>query len=137
MSAASAPTALIIEDNKGILRLLDALVKREGLQTCQATDGLDGLQQARAVRPRLILLDLILPVMSGYDVLAALRADPQTAGIPIVVVTTQERIDALDDEELEYVLKPFSPEELAAAVRRALARAAAGDSEGHEAAPGG
>ncbi|MGQ9729980.1 MAG: response regulator [Candidatus Zipacnadales bacterium] len=120
MRPANTATALIIEDNQDILRLLEVLLKRQGFRTECASGGAEGLEKARLLCPDIILLDLIMPGISGYEVLAELRADPTTSGIPIVVVTTEETMGRLEGEQLEYVLKPFSPEDLAAAVCRAL-----------------
>ncbi len=93
-----------------------------------ATDGEEALEHARADNPDLLVLDKVMPKLDGFEVVRALREDPATRGIPIVMLTerTSEE-DVLSGLQLgveEYMPKPFSPHELSARVRRTLARGA-------------
>lgn len=111
---------LIAEDELGVARLLEILMQRKGYETAIAEDGAQAMRSIDDSRPDLILLDLIMPVMSGYKVLEELKGDPATADIPIVLVTTDENLSRIDTTGVEHVTKPFDVEHLDAAVERAL-----------------
>lgn len=117
---------LIAEDEIGVARLLQVLMRRRGYETQIAEDGAEALKCIQQRCPDLILLDLIMPVVSGYKLLEEIRSDPQTAHIPIVLVTTDENLSKVTVSGLEHVLKPFDPRRLDAAVERALAAAQVG-----------
>lgn len=115
---------LIADDEPNIVVSLEFLMKREGFQVLVARDGLQALQMIRAERPALVLLDVMMPGKSGFEVCAEVRADEQLAGIKIVMLTAKGR-----DTDLAqgrgvgadaYVTKPFSTRELAAQVRALL-----------------
>ena len=116
---------LVVEDDPAILRGLADNLRCEGYEVLQATDGAAGLRLAREDRPDLIILDLMLPGLSGYEVCTKLRA--QGAGTPILMLTARgdeaDRIVGLDMGADDYVTKPFSVRELLARVRALLRRA--------------
>ena len=117
---------LIVEDEKDILKMLDYNLKKEGFRTIDANDGKEALDLAKKEFPELILLDLMLPVMDGFDVCKELKRERKTANIPIIMLTakTQEtdKIIGLELGADDYVTKPFSPKELIARIKAVLRR---------------
>lgn len=112
---------LIVEDEAGLRFILTRLLQLEGFQVSVAENGLRGLEAARALRPEVILCDILMPQMDGYAVLAALRADPATIGIPVIVTTAsadpQERRACMERGARGYVAKPFNLQQVLAAIR--------------------
>jgi two-component system, OmpR family, phosphate regulon response regulator PhoB len=123
----------MIEDEKDILDLVEYHLKQSGFQVLTATDGGSGLEQAEKARPNLIILDLMLPGMDGKDVCRALKANPITQTIPVLMLTAKaEELDRVIGFELgadDYVTKPFSPRELVLRIKAILRRRAI-DKEG-------
>jgi len=117
---------LIIEDETDILELVEYHLKQSGFQVLTATDGSAGLELAIKKRPDLIILDLMLPVMEGKDVCRALKANPVTKAIPVLMLTAKaEELDRVIGLELgadDYVTKPFSPRELVLRIKAILRR---------------
>src|SRR6266566_7952807 len=118
---------LIAEDSATIRRLVAARLAADGYDVVEAADGEEALDLARSDRPDLLILDKVMPKLDGFEVVRALRADPATEAVPIVMLTgrTSEE-DVLGGLGLgvdEYMPKPFSPRELSARVRRTLDRA--------------
>jgi DNA-binding response OmpR family regulator len=107
---------LIVDDEPDVVNLLTLSLSKAGLVTQSALDGAEGLTKARQWRPALIVLDLMMPQMSGLEVCKLLKADPITQAIPIIMLTAKgEEIDRVLGLELgadDYVTKPFSPREL-------------------------
>ncbi len=126
MGTASVKKILIVEDEKDILELVKLYLEKEGYRTCVAMTGLDGLRQVKSEHPDLIILDLMLAEMDGLEVCKRVRADPQTAMIPIIMLTAKaEESDTIIGLELgadDYVTKPFSPKALVARVKAMFRR---------------
>ncbi len=125
-------TVLIVEDEKNIVDILRFNLQREGYQTAEAYDGEAGLAQARTADPDLILLDVMLPKMNGFDVCRKLREEG--SNVPIIILTAREeeadKVLGLEIGADDYITKPFSMRELVARVsanirRTAMAAAAA------------
>ncbi len=99
-------------------------MKKEGYSVLLAADGLEALDKVALERPDLIILDLMLPRMDGYEVLERLKGDPQTADIPVIVLTArgekEDRARSLELGAASFMAKPFSPRQLVAEVKRAL-----------------
>jgi two-component system, OmpR family, response regulator MprA len=114
---------LIIEDDEGILRVLRRALSYEGYQVETALDGESGLNQARDWRPDLVILDLMLPGMDGFEVTQRLRTE---GNIPILMLTAKDtvndRVQGLDSGADDYMTKPFDLDELLARVRALLRR---------------
>lgn len=114
---------LIIEDDEGIVKVLKRGLTLENYRVDSALSGEDGLVQARAHHPDLVILDLMLPGMDGIEVCQRLRAESST---PILVLTardsTQDRVIGLDSGADDYMVKPFELDELSARVRALLRR---------------
>lgn len=117
---------LIIEDEKDIAETLEYSLKKEGYRVARAHDGLNGLTKAEEKHPALILLDLMLPGLDGLEICRRLKKNPQTANIPIIMLTAKsEESDKLVGLELgadDYVTKPFSLKEVVARVKTILRR---------------
>jgi len=115
---------LIAEDEAEIAEIVTAFLEREGLRTVHARDGQTALDLHRALKPDLVLLDVQMPRMSGWDVLAELRRRGST---PVIMLTALDQdIDKLQALRIgadDYVVKPFNPVEVAARVRAVLRRA--------------
>ena len=107
-----------------------ARLAADGYDVIEAEDGEAALALARSERPALVVLDKVMPKLDGFEVVRALRADPATSTLPIVMLTDRaEEDDVLAGLGLgveEYMPKPFSPRELSLRVARALARAGSG-----------
>ncbi len=116
---------LIADDEPNIVISLEYLMRREGWQVSVARDGVAALAAIREQRPHLVLLDVMMPGKSGYEVCAAVRADEALAGVKIVMLTAKGRdtdvAQGLGVGADAYVTKPFSTRELAAKVREMLA----------------
>ncbi len=119
---------LVIEDEKDILDLVEYHLKQSGFQVLTAADGESGLELAIKKRPNLIILDLMLPAMDGKDVCRALKSNPATQSIPVLMLTAKaEELDRVVGFELgadDYVTKPFSPRELILRIKAILRRKA-------------
>ncbi len=121
-------TILIIEDERDLAELVAFNLEKEGFRTHLAADGALGLDKARDLSPDLVLLDIMLPGMSGTEVCKALKGDAKTARIPVIMLTARgEEIDRVVGFEVgadDYVVKPFSTRELLLRVKAVLRRAA-------------
>jgi two-component system alkaline phosphatase synthesis response regulator PhoP len=120
-------TILVVDDEPGIVTIARDYLDRAGFRVITTGDGTSALRLARSERPSLLVLDLMLPGMDGLDVARALREDPATRALPIIMLTARvEEADRLIGLELgadDYITKPFSPRELVARVRAVLRRA--------------
>ena len=118
-------SVLIADDEPNILISLEFLMKREGWQVSVARDGNEALAAIQDNRPDLVLLDVMMPGKTGYEVCAAVRADETLAGVKILMLTAKGRdtdvAQGLDVSADTYMTKPFSTKELAAKVRDMLA----------------
>ena len=118
----TAKTILHIEDNEFNRKIVRDLLARTSYRLIEAPDGESGVATAQRERPDLILADIQLPRMSGLDATRALRADPETAHIPIIVITSfalsGDDQKALEAGASHYLAKPYSPRELLEAIRR-------------------
>jgi len=123
----TTPRVLIIEDDPNVAEVVTRYLEREGYVVEAAADGLEGLEQALSDPPDLVVLDLMLPALSGLEVCRQLRAK---APVPVIMLTARgEEVDRIAGLELgadDYVAKPFSPRELTARVKAVLRRAAGG-----------
>lgn len=115
---------LLIEDNKSTINLMEQYLSHENYKTISAENGKKGLQMAVEQSPDLILLDIVLPDISGYEVSKFLSEDPETQEIPYLFVTGNEEVKkvgkAFDHGCFDYIRKPFHREELLARVDHAL-----------------
>lgn len=124
-------TVLIVDDERAIVDILDFNLKKEGYATLRAYDGPEGLRAAREGRPDLILLDIMLPGMDGFEVCRTLRAEGDN--VPIIMLTAREeetdKVFGLETGADDYITKPFSMRELLARVKTNMRRTAAAPAE--------
>jgi two-component system, OmpR family, phosphate regulon response regulator PhoB len=122
-----APLILVVEDEAALVTLLRYNLEREGFRVAEARDGEEAMLQIAEQTPDLVLLDWMLPLMSGIEVCRQLRRLPETRRLPIVMLTARgeegDKLRGLDAGADDYVTKPFSPSELIARVRAVLRRA--------------
>jgi DNA-binding response OmpR family regulator len=117
---------LIVEDEREIRDLLVHYLRKEGFQPLVAQDGEEGLSRARAEKPDLILLDILLPKMDGLELLRKVRADRDIARTPVAMLTAKgdetDRIVGLELGADDYIPKPFSPREVVARIKAIFRR---------------
>jgi signal transduction histidine kinase/CheY-like chemotaxis protein len=118
----SGPTVVVVEDDRKSFDLLRAHLEAAGVRVVGARDGEEGLDTVRRLSPAGVILDILLPGIDGWEVLAQLKADPRTAPIPVIVVSMlDERGHGFALGAAEYLVKPVGKEQLLAAVYRAAA----------------
>lgn len=119
-----SPRVLIIDDSIDVHRLLTARLRSEPIEIVSATGGKDGMQVARETEPAVILLDLDMPDVDGFEVLRQLKDDPKTVNIPVLVLSgltdSQDKVTAFDLGAIDYITKPFDIIELRVRIRAAL-----------------
>ena len=118
-----ATSVLVVEDDRNIQQLLQLYLEKEGYAVTIASDGGEGLQKFRSIRPDVVLLDVMMPVMDGWAVCRAIRAESQT---PIIMLTAkaeiEDKITGLRTGADDYVTKPFEMRELLARIEAVLRR---------------
>jgi len=128
-SKATQKRILIAEDEPDVRNLVVLNLKTAGFVVQATEDGVAALKQTRELMPALVILDLMLPEMSGLDVCRVLKKDPATSAIPVIMLTAKaEEVDRIVGLELgadDYITKPFSPRELVLRVKSVLRRASA------------
>jgi two-component system, OmpR family, phosphate regulon response regulator PhoB len=121
-----APLVLVVEDEAALVTLLRYNLEREGFRVTEARDGEEAMLQIAEQMPDLVVLDWMLPLMSGIEVCRQLRRLPETRRLPIVMLTARgeegDKLRGLDAGADDYVTKPFSPSELIARLRAVLRR---------------
>lgn len=121
-----SPTVLVVEDDPVILRLLEVNFELEGFTVVLAHDGEEGIAAAKSERPDIIVSDIMMPKVSGIELVEALKADQTTAGIPIILLSAKAQTgdlkSGLDSGADDYVTKPFEPLELVDHVNALLSR---------------
>jgi len=127
------PTVLIVEDEAPLVTLLRYNLEKEGFAVTSAADGEEALLQIAENKPDAVLLDWMLPLVSGLEVCRQIRRSPASRALPIILLTARgeeaDRVRGLDSGADDYIVKPFSPSELVARLRAVIRRAqpAAGD----------
>jgi two-component system alkaline phosphatase synthesis response regulator PhoP len=111
-----AKSILVIDDEPSIGRVVQFKLQQEGFKVRVATDGLEGLAYIKEEKPDLILLDLMMPGMDGFEVCRRLRAAPETVTTPVIILTARgqemDRIRGVELGVLDFFTKPFSPQKL-------------------------
>ncbi|HLF29298.1 MAG TPA: response regulator [Anaerolineae bacterium] len=132
------PRILVIDDNRSLVRLIEGILRKEGYQVRTAFDGLDGLEKAQKEKPDLLILDIVMPLMDGYEVCRLLQQNPDTASIPVLMLTVkgqvddphlsedtlgshiQERMAGYEVGAAEFLSKPVKAKELVDRVKKLL-----------------
>jgi two-component system response regulator RpaA len=120
----SRKTILICDDEPALRELVRASLS-DGYRFAEASDGLLAIELARELEPDVVILDLMLPRLDGFEVLAQLRADEQLRHVPVLVITAwnETREDVLAAGAADFVTKPFDPDDLKASIEELLGRA--------------
>ena len=117
---------LIVDDEEGIREILSASLKHVDYDILTAVDGLDALEQAQKTLPDLILLDVIMPKLDGWEVMQALQQDERTRHIPVVIVSAKSETDSLfrskEHRAVDHFIKPVNLHELRTFVHRYVGR---------------
>lgn len=121
------PIAILIADSDTMVRrFVGALLTQNGYVVHEAGDGESALRAAASLRPRLVLLDVVLPGKDGFEVINVMKTDPATRGLPVMVLSVRDReedvVKALSLGAEDYMIKPFSTRELLARIRKILNR---------------
>lgn len=123
------PKVLIVDDEPDVVALIERTLSSDGFDVVKAYDGIGALDLVSTEKPDLVLLDLMMPMMSGYEVCQQLKSNPQTRDIPVVCLSSAHTPDArahsLKAGAVELITKPFFPQELIAQIRRHLPQAPA------------
>ncbi len=123
---ASKDKVLVVDDDASAREILVRRLQREGYETAAAGDGLEALETVRRVGPDLVLIDVTMPRMDGHEAVRRLRADPQTALTPIILLSCssdpEDKISGLEEGADDYIVKPFEPREMLARLRSCLER---------------
>ena len=120
MSSDVRPKVLVVDDVPQNVRLLEAVLTSHGYDVTSASSGPEALEKVTAEAPDLVLLDILMPEMNGYEVCRRLRADPATRFLPVVMVTasdTEVRVNATLAEADDFITKPFNQQELLSRIR--------------------
>lgn len=118
------PKILVVDDEPDVVLLIERTLRAEGFEVLKAYDGIGALDLIASEKPDLILLDIMMPMMSGYEVCEQVKANPETQHIPVVCLSSAHTPDArahsLHVGALNFITKPFLPAELVAQVKRHL-----------------
>lgn len=115
---------LIVDDERDILELVSLILSEGGMDVFQAQDGLSALEIARKEKPDLILLDIMMPEIDGWEVLKILKIEEETKDIPVAMLTckteTRDKVMGIQEGAIDYITKPFAPEDLLVRVQDML-----------------
>ena len=128
---------LLVEDERDVAELIRYNLVKEGYEVLLATNGTDALRLARESRPDVVLLDIMVPQLNGWEICLRLKRDPSLAGIAVIMVTGRvaegDKVLGFELGADDYVTKPFSPRELVARVRAVVRRGKLADGKGKKA----
>jgi twitching motility two-component system response regulator PilH len=115
---------LIVDDSPTEVHVLSGYLKKHGFDTEAASDGREGVDKARALKPDLVLMDVVMPGVNGFQATRELARSPETAGIPVIMVTTKgletDKIWGMRQGAVDYLVKPVTESQLVEKVRAAL-----------------
>ncbi len=118
---------LVVDDDPDIARFIEVNLRTQGFEVHLASDGVEALERAREVLPDLVLVDVMMPRMDGFQVVDRLRSEPRTANVSIIMLTakalTADKVLGISTGADDYIIKPFDPVELVARVKGTLRRA--------------
>lgn len=117
-------TVLVVEDSVAQREMITDLLKGSGLTVTVASDGVEALERIQGQRPDLVVLDIVMPRMNGYEVCRRLKADPSTQNVPVVMCSSKgeefDRYWGMKQGADAYIAKPFQPTELVGTVKQLL-----------------
>lgn len=117
---------LIIDDEKDILELVSIILSESDISVYRAEDGLSGMEIAREEKPDLILLDIMMPEIDGWEVLKILKVDEETKDIPVAMLTckteTRDKVLGIQEGAIDYITKPFAPDDLKTRINEILTK---------------
>ncbi|HEY9846179.1 MAG TPA: response regulator [Candidatus Caenarcaniphilales bacterium] len=117
-------TILVVEDSTTQRAMISDLLQKSGLHVTSVPDGIEALEQIKQRRPDLVLLDVVMPRMNGYEVCRRLKADPSTHKLPIILCSSKaeefDRYWGIKQGADAYITKPFQPKELVGTVKQLL-----------------
>lgn len=117
-------TVLVVEDSITQREMITDLLKGSGLVVAIATDGMEALEQIQSFRPDIVVLDIVMPRMNGYEVCRRLKTDPKTQSVPVVMCSSKgeefDRYWGMKQGADAYIVKPFQPKELVGTVKQLL-----------------
>ena len=120
------PRVVIADDDPDIRRLVEMTVTNAGCDVTVASDGEEALERVRESMPDLVILDVLMPRMDGWEVARALKSDPTTREVPVMFLTSRGQehdvLEGFDSGAVDYMVKPFSPRELQVRVRAVLGK---------------
>jgi len=98
---------LVVDDNRSLVRIIEGILQRQGYEIVTAYDGVEAMEKVEATRPDLIVLDIVMPRLDGYQVCRTLQNDPETATIPVLMLSVKGQLDDpdLDDQAIEARLQ--------------------------------
>ncbi|MBD2105265.1 response regulator transcription factor [Leptolyngbya sp. FACHB-261] len=115
---------LVVEDSVTQREMITDLLKDSGLSVSVATDGVEALERIQGHRPDLVVLDIVMPRMNGYEVCRRIKADPKTQSVPVVMCSSKgeefDRYWGMKQGADAYIAKPFEPQELVGTVKQLL-----------------
>ncbi len=120
---------LVVDDEDDILNFLELVLSEKGYQVSTASGGQEALTKAQLERPDLVLLDIMMPRMDGWEVLKLLRVDEETAEVPVAMLSARtearDRVQGLQEGAIDYICKPFSLSELLGKIEAIFSEASA------------
>jgi twitching motility two-component system response regulator PilH len=118
-------TVLIIDDSPTELHLFQNMLEKNGFETLVADSGEEGLKQAKLSKPHCILMDVVMPGMNGFQATRKLSKDPDTSGIPVIIITTKDqetdKIWGMRQGAVEYLVKPIAERQLVDMINSVMA----------------
>lgn len=118
------PKVLIVDDSPTEVHAYQQMLEKHGFDVDSATDGEASIQKAREVKPDLILMDVVMPGMNGFQATRSLAKDPETAGIPVIIITTKDqetdKVWGLRQGARDYIVKPVREDDLVRHVTEVL-----------------
>ena len=119
-----ATTVLIVDDSPTDVHVLKGMLEKNGYNTSQALNGEEGIKKAKAEKPDVILMDVVMPGMSGFQATRKLNQDPETASIPVIIVSSKDmdtdKIWGMRQGARDYITKPVGEKDLVAKIKAVL-----------------
>jgi twitching motility two-component system response regulator PilH len=126
METSYMSSVLVVEDSPPQRAMITALLKENGLEVTTANDGLDALDRLKEHRPDIVVMDIVMPRMNGYELCRKLKSDPTTKTVPVIMCSTKgedfDRHWGMKQGADAYISKPFQPQELVGTVKQLLRR---------------